>query len=162
RPDTGSSLKVSGSSIATVATGPMPGSTPISVPTRQPTSAKPRLAQGPATPKPRVMLSRKSTSPLRPDGHRQGEAPAATRDAQERQHDGGDRDLDHPHMPAREAADDHQRARRDDEAPTLGQERERNDRQRDEDQRAPGRAVLGHAVVDAEHALQRDGGAEDE
>ena len=32
----GDRLKVTGSSIAIVATGPMPGSTPISVPSRQP------------------------------------------------------------------------------------------------------------------------------
>ena len=33
---TGATLKVSGSSIAMVASGPMPGSTPISVPTSTP------------------------------------------------------------------------------------------------------------------------------
>ena len=35
--ETGGSTKVAGSSIAMVAIGPMPGSTPISVPRRQPT-----------------------------------------------------------------------------------------------------------------------------
>jgi hypothetical protein len=35
----GGRWKVIGSSMAMVATGPMPGSTPISVPTMQPTSA---------------------------------------------------------------------------------------------------------------------------
>jgi hypothetical protein len=37
--DTGGSAYVAGSSIAMVATGPMPGSTPISVPSRQPMKA---------------------------------------------------------------------------------------------------------------------------
>jgi hypothetical protein len=35
--ETGGSTKVAGSSIEIVAIGPMPGSTPISVPSRQPT-----------------------------------------------------------------------------------------------------------------------------
>jgi hypothetical protein len=39
----GSSPKVSGSSIAMVGIGPMPGSTPISVPSRQPARQMPRL-----------------------------------------------------------------------------------------------------------------------
>jgi hypothetical protein len=37
--DTGSSTYVAGSSIAMVATGPIPGSTPISVPSSAPISA---------------------------------------------------------------------------------------------------------------------------
>ena len=52
RPDTGSRWKVSGSSIAIVAIGPMPGSTPISVPTIAPTNANARLAGVSATPNP--------------------------------------------------------------------------------------------------------------
>ena len=36
RAETGGTLKVIGSSIAIVASGPMPGSTPISVPTKTP------------------------------------------------------------------------------------------------------------------------------
>ena len=60
RPDTGSRWKVSGSSIAMVAIGPMPGSTPIKVPTMAPTKAKPRLAGVSATPKPMARLSKNS------------------------------------------------------------------------------------------------------
>ena len=60
RPDTGSRWKVSGSSIAMVAIGPMPGSTPISVPTMAPMNAKPRLAGVSATPKPMARLSKNS------------------------------------------------------------------------------------------------------
>src|SRR3954470_9549930 len=49
---TGLRLKVIGSSMAMVATGPMPGSTPISVPSRQPMKAYSRLIGVNATPKP--------------------------------------------------------------------------------------------------------------
>ena len=52
RPDTGSRWKVSGSSMAMVAIGPMPGSTPISVPTIAPRNANARLDGVSATPNP--------------------------------------------------------------------------------------------------------------
>src|SRR4029079_9359010 len=48
--------------MAMVGIGPMPGSTPIRVPSRQPISAKPMLAQVPAAPKPVIRLVRTSTS----------------------------------------------------------------------------------------------------
>src|SRR5262245_9327368 len=73
RPPTGSSLKVSGSSMAMVAIGPMPGSTPISVPAIAPMKANNRLAGVKATPKPMARLSTNSIAlPVRPD--RDGEA----------------------------------------------------------------------------------------
>src|SRR4030095_11732456 len=50
--ESGSSPKVIGSSIAMVGIGPMPGSTPISVPSRQPISAKPRFLSDTAAPNP--------------------------------------------------------------------------------------------------------------
>src|SRR6185503_10713768 len=53
---TGLRLNVIGSSIAMVATGPMPGSTPISVPSRQPISAYSRWIGVNATPKPITRL----------------------------------------------------------------------------------------------------------
>src|SRR5687768_4446159 len=56
RADTGGSAYVAGSSIAMVATGPTPGSTPIRVPSTQPTKAYSRLMGVKATPKPRVRL----------------------------------------------------------------------------------------------------------
>src|SRR3982751_4265518 len=55
---TGLRLKVIGSSMAIVATGPMPGSTPISVPSRQPMSAYKRWIGVTATPKPMTRLWR--------------------------------------------------------------------------------------------------------
>ncbi len=50
----GSTLAVSGSSIATVSAGPMPGSTPIAVPRKQPTSAHIRFSGVMATAKPLI------------------------------------------------------------------------------------------------------------
>src|SRR4051812_40979488 len=50
--DTGGSAYVAGSNIAMVATGPMPGSTPISVPSTQPMKQYSRLMGVTATPKP--------------------------------------------------------------------------------------------------------------
>src|SRR6478735_9679286 len=52
RAPTGSRPKVIGSSMAMVAIGPTPGSTPISVPTRQPAKASAIFCSESATPKP--------------------------------------------------------------------------------------------------------------
>src|SRR5512137_3102337 len=54
--DTGGSVNVTGSSIAMVATGPMPGSTPISVPSSTPKKQYSRLVADSATPKPMPRL----------------------------------------------------------------------------------------------------------
>src|SRR5215475_6309621 len=56
----GSTLKVSGNSMAMVAIGPMPGSTPIKVPTRHPMKASRRLTGDNAVAKPRPRLPIKS------------------------------------------------------------------------------------------------------
>src|SRR4029453_251975 len=48
----GGSPKVTGSSMVMVAIGPMPGSTPISVPTRHPRKHSPRVDRGKATENP--------------------------------------------------------------------------------------------------------------
>src|SRR5262249_30649509 len=58
--DTGLRLKVIGSSIAMVATGPTPGRTPISVPRSTPIRAYSRLIGLIATPKPRTRLWKRS------------------------------------------------------------------------------------------------------
>src|ERR1700681_3684165 len=57
---TGGRPKVIGSSIATVAMVPMPGSTPTSVPTRAPIRHSRRLIGENATPKPRARLEKRS------------------------------------------------------------------------------------------------------
>src|SRR5262245_8709722 len=56
----GSTLNVSGNNIAIVAIGPMPGSTPIKVPTRQPMKASRRFAGDNAVAKPSPRLPTKS------------------------------------------------------------------------------------------------------
>src|SRR5512145_2837472 len=58
----GSTFRVSGISIAIVAMGPTPGSTPISVPTRQPTKPRKRLVGESAVAKPRARLLKSSMS----------------------------------------------------------------------------------------------------
>ena len=57
---TGGSPKVMGSSIAMVATEPMPGSTPIKVPTRAPIMQNSRFIGENATPKPRARFAMSS------------------------------------------------------------------------------------------------------
>ena len=59
---TGATLNVSGSSIAMVASGPMPGSTPISVPTSTPMKQYIRFCSENATPKPKTRLLKRSRS----------------------------------------------------------------------------------------------------
>jgi hypothetical protein len=54
----GPMLKVTGSRIAVPATGPMPGSTPISIPSRQPVSAKSRFVGCMAVAKPAMRRSK--------------------------------------------------------------------------------------------------------
>src|ERR1051325_3690277 len=56
----GSTLKVSGSSMAMVAIGPTPGSTPIRVPTRQPRKHSARFMGDNAVAKPRPRLPMRS------------------------------------------------------------------------------------------------------
>ena len=64
--ETGGTLKVIGSSIAIVASGPMPGSTPISVPRKHPMKQNQRFCSDSATLKPRIRLLKSSMrqSPL--------------------------------------------------------------------------------------------------
>jgi hypothetical protein len=58
--DTGGNAYVAGNNMAMVATGPMPGNTPISVPKIQPIKAYNRLMGVNATPKPRERFAIKS------------------------------------------------------------------------------------------------------
>src|SRR5215212_6443336 len=96
--DTGGSAYVAGSSIAIVATGPMPGSTPISVPSRQPMKGYSRLTGVTATPKPmerlviRSMLSALCRDEAGPHGelqleqHHEGEVAAHRQDGGQDRH----------------------------------------------------------------------------
>src|SRR5215813_9865257 len=106
RPEVGSSLKVSGSSIAMVAMGPMPGSTPISVPTMAPMKAKPRLTGVSATANPTARLWNSSmTLPLGPDGNRQAEADDEDCPGEHDENGRGDRRLQRPQARRRNGTD---------------------------------------------------------
>lgn len=63
---TGEMPNVNGSRFEIVAIGPMPGSTPISVPMRQPRRQRPRLAVVNATEKPRARLVNMATKKRKP------------------------------------------------------------------------------------------------
>src|SRR5215471_14874288 len=96
RPEVGSRWKVSGSSMAMVAIGPMPGRTPISVPISAPASAKNRLAGVSATPKPVTrLLSNSMALPVRPDRDRQAEPKNENGPGQHDQHSGRREGLEH-------------------------------------------------------------------
>ena len=60
RADDGSTLAVIGSNIATVSAGPIPGSTPMAVPMKQPISAHARLTGDTAAAKPPISAVRVS------------------------------------------------------------------------------------------------------
>lgn len=60
----GSTLAVMGSSKATVSAGPMPGNTPMAVPSRQPMKPHIRLIGVSAAEKPIARLERMSTVPI--------------------------------------------------------------------------------------------------
>src|SRR3569623_3330682 len=87
---TGASENVIGKSIATVATVPMPGSTPTSVPTSAPSRQKPILACCAATEKPSARFwNRSNMRPAsgqegRPQRERQFENPGEQHDAEQR------------------------------------------------------------------------------
>src|SRR4029077_10772622 len=90
---TGGRPKVTGSSIAIVASGPMPGSTPISVPTSAPIRHSPRLIGVTATPKPNqrfAKISMMRPSEPRPELQRQVQAIGEQERAERREHDGAD------------------------------------------------------------------------
>src|SRR6266436_2794160 len=87
--DSGSSPKVIGNSMAMVGIGPMPGSTPISVPSIQPISANPRFFSDTAAPKPVARLWNRSKSilPAPPGWQRLPEHVDEHRDGEQRQPD---------------------------------------------------------------------------
>src|SRR5262245_41837040 len=108
-PDTGSRWKVSGKSIAMVAIGQMPGSTPNKVPISAPMSAKPRLAGVSATENPVARLARScSMLPLRPHRDRQRESEHEDHPSQYAQAGGGGERLPEFQLAPGSACDQHQ------------------------------------------------------
>src|SRR5262245_57248653 len=129
----GSTLKVIGSSIAMVAIGPTPGSTPISVPTRQPMKHRTRFIGLNATEKPVArwpirsnMIASIAQEPGR-ERNREPECELEQADAEQRDertdHDG----LAPAHLVARERADHDRERTGDHESERAYRHSERND-----------------------------------
>src|SRR5262245_47601187 len=132
--DSGSSPKVIGSSIAMVGIGPMPGSTPISVPSRQPSRAKPRFLSDTAAPKPvaRFWKTSSSMSAAPPGRQRLAEHVDEDHDGEEREANPEQEGLGKFHPGAREGREDGQQHRRQRQADRVDQEAEDQDRRDDE------------------------------
>src|SRR3954469_7373172 len=163
---TGGSPNVIGSSIATVAMVPMPGSTPTSVPTSAPIRHSNRLIGVKATPKPRARLEKSSViapslnQETREELQRQPERIGEKQTATDRQADADDDGF----LPLglRRAQRGNDEARECGEHETQGADRdgEGNDGERHEQRAAPriDRDVL--ALIQKPH--QSDGGAQPE
>src|SRR3954454_20682732 len=148
--DTGFRLNVIGSSMAMVATGPTPGRTPISVPSRTPINAYSRLIGEIATPKPRIRLWKRSMRASAPGRrpHREGQRQALHEDkiGERHQYDEEDGDLLPLELVAAVRADEHQRGSRAHQAERLHGVAVDETGHADENQR------LGiRAVQDSEH-----------
>src|SRR6266852_1244006 len=169
---TGPSQNVKGSTIAMVVSGPMPGSTPMMVPSRQPMKQSSRFCQVSATAKPIPILPRKpvSAGPT-PSKRSISEHRRPQRDRHfQREDEDADIDGDQHRRERREPQRPQQRAggarqnggdrERADEADGLEQEREGKRRERDQQQRFPGPAFGRLARADqargGERAAERD------
>src|SRR5260370_928287 len=139
---TGGRPKVIGSSIATVAMVPIPGSTPTSVPTSAPIRHSSRLIGEKATPKPRARLEKRSaiTSSLRQETRKQLKRQPQRIGEQQTAADGqanSDDDGFSPPRLRRAQRSDHEACKgRDHKAQRTNRQRERQYRKRDE-QRPP-------------------------
>src|SRR4051812_17052413 len=116
RADTGARLNVIGRSIAIVATGPMPGSTPISVPSITPIRQYSRFIGETATPKPMTRLWKISImawSLERRGPQREGQRQPLHEDqhGENDQDDEQDRHFLPLELVAAEGADEHERER---------------------------------------------------
>src|SRR3954453_15924845 len=112
----GSRPKVNGKSIATVATGPIPGSTPTSVPRKQPMKQYRMFCQLSAMPNPNARWESVSMPPsqIRPERQWEPEQPDEHRH-RENDHDRGERQiLPWGHIPRGIAADQPQHGDRGD------------------------------------------------
>src|SRR5687768_11926613 len=121
---TGGRLNVIGSSMAMAASGPMPGSTPTSVPTITPMKQYIRLIGETAVLNPSVRLgkcsARNSMSVAPPElGIGELQAPDEQRGRAQRQHGSQEQELHRPKPPDREGADDDDERDRGDEAQAV-------------------------------------------
>src|SRR5262245_18316570 len=116
----GSTLKVSGSSMAMVAIGPTPGSTPTKVPTRQPRKHSARFVGDSAVAKPSPRLATKSNISIADqpgrERDRQPERELEQPNAEDRHQQAEQQGLAPPHLVAGKRAD-HDRQRSGDDEP---------------------------------------------
>src|SRR5262245_32769113 len=122
----GSSPYVTGSNSAMVVMGPMPGSTPINVPSRQPRRQAPRLVSVAATPKPVPRLARTSTSAA-PHAERLAEQHHEQEPAKRRHGDGECYRFQRSHRLGGETCDRHDCGNGGDEAGALDEKAARHD-----------------------------------
>src|SRR3979409_1626781 len=125
-----------------VAIGPMPGSTPISVPSAAAASAKNRVAGVSATPNPIARLLSSSIDhplPFRPDRDRETEPENEDAPGEHDQHHRGRERLDRTQFAGGDRAHGDQQQDRDHEAEALDGEPEDHQAGGDENDRPPGR-----------------------
>src|SRR3954468_19518434 len=134
RAPTGGRPNVIGSSIATVAMVPMPGSTPTSVPTSAPIRHIRRLTGDSATPKPWARLANRSTitpsldQETRKHRHRQPQHIREQDRAAERQAGADDERFDQLRLMRAHGRDHEARERREHDAKRPDRQREEQDR----------------------------------
>src|SRR6185369_17547222 len=169
RDDSGSMPKVIGSSMAMVGIGPMPGSTPIRVPSRHPRKAKPRFLSEAAAVKPVARLCRRSNSmlPAPPGGKRLRQPVDEEGDAEDGEPGSEEQRLPEAHVAARVAGEHGEQGGGDGEAQSLDQVAEGDDRGDDDQQRPQldrldGRPLDGQAPEADDHADGEDGPAQDD
>src|SRR6266851_9554425 len=140
---TGGRPKVIGSSMATVAMVPMPGSTPTSVPTSAPIRQSRRLIGLSATPKPRARLEKRSAitpslnQETREELQRQPERIGEKQTAADGQADADDDGFGPSRLVRAQRRNDEACERRDHETQRPDCDRKRKDRQRHEQRTAP-------------------------
>src|SRR4051812_20405290 len=139
---TGGRPKVIGSSIATVAMVPMPGSTPTSVPTSAPIRQSIKLTGEKATPKPRARLLKRSIitpsldQETREELERQPERVGKQQAASDGEADADDECLRPSRLFRTEGGDHEARKGRDDESKRTNRESKGDDRERNKERTA--------------------------
>src|SRR6476661_247386 len=162
--DTGCSAYVVGNSIAMVATGPMPGSTPISVPSSAPISAYSRLTGVSATPKPTARWPIRSMAsfllPPGPDRQLQLQPDDEYSDGEGSEQNTGDQRFARAELVACGARRHDQQHRRQRDADGAHDRAEQHDAAQYDDERPP--AERWHRRADRARCAQREDCAEDD
>src|SRR5262245_36097911 len=164
RAPTGGRPKVIGSSMAMVATEPMPGSTPINVPTSAPIRQNTRFHGVAATEKPSARLARRSCmtdslgSEPRPELERQIQQIDEQKQGKHRHDDSSADGFDTPGFGRTEPGDDERREGGEDETGLADRQGEDENRHRDPEGATHG--IAFERLAFGEHAHGRDGDAE--